>query len=77
MPTRSDMHFIVAIDGPAAAGKGTIAMTVSDHFGFAYLDTGLLYRAVGARMLLGDEPIKAAEQLDPEALNEPGVADQA
>ena len=70
MPTRSDMRFIVAIDGPAAAGKGTIAKTVSDHFGFAYLDTGLLYRAVGARTLLGDEAIKAAEQLDPEVLND-------
>ena len=73
MPTRSDMRFIVAIDGPAAAGKGTIAKTVSDHFGFAYLDTGLLYRAVAARTLLGDEPIKAAEQLDPEALNDPSL----
>ena len=63
------MRFVVAIDGPAAAGKGTIAKTVSDHFGFAYLDTGLLYRAVGARTLLGEEPIKAAEQLDQEELN--------
>ena len=70
MPTRSDMRFVVAIDGPAAAGKGTIAKTVADHFGFAYLDTGLLYRAVGARTLLGDEPVKAAEQLDLEALND-------
>ena len=61
------MRFVVAIDGPAAAGKGTIAKTVADHFGFAYLDTGLLYRAVGARTLLGDEPVKAAEQLDLEA----------
>ena len=63
------MRFVVAIDGPAAAGKGTIAKTVSDRFGFAYLDTGLLYRAVGARTLLGEEPIKAAEQLDQEELN--------
>ena len=69
MPTRSHMRFVVAIDGPAAAGKGTIAKTVSDRFGFAYLDTGLLYRAVGARTLLGEEPIKAAEQLDQEELN--------
>ena len=69
MPTRSDMRFVVAIDGPAAAGKGTIAKTVSDRFGFAYLDTGLLYRAVGARTLLGEEPIMAAEQLDQEELN--------
>ena len=39
--------FVVAIDGPAAAGKGTLARRIADHFGFAYLDTGLLYRAVG------------------------------
>lgn len=65
----ADMQFVVAIDGPAAAGKGTIAKIVSDHFGFAYLDTGLLYRAVGARTLLGEDPAKAAEQLDTDALN--------
>lgn len=55
--------FIVAIDGPAAAGKGTISRAVADHFGFAHLDTGLLYRAVGARTLLGMEPATAAETL--------------
>ena len=42
------MEFTVAIDGPAAAGKGTIARALADRFGFAYLDTGLLYRAVAA-----------------------------
>lgn len=42
------MKFTVAIDGPAAAGKGTISKAVADKFGFAHLDTGLLYRAVGA-----------------------------
>lgn len=41
------MRFTVAIDGPAAAGKGTIARAVAARFGFAHLDTGLLYRAVG------------------------------
>ena len=41
------MKFTVAIDGPAAAGKGTIARAVAASFGFAHLDTGLLYRAVG------------------------------
>ncbi|WP_294644153.1 (d)CMP kinase [uncultured Aureimonas sp.] len=41
------MGFTVAIDGPAAAGKGTIAKRLADHYGFAYLDTGLLYRAIG------------------------------
>ncbi|WP_279479408.1 (d)CMP kinase [Aureimonas sp. SK2] len=41
------MGFTVAIDGPAAAGKGTIAQRLAAHYGFAYLDTGLLYRAIG------------------------------
>jgi len=45
------MRFVVAIDGPAAAGKGTIAKAVAARFGFAHLDTGLLYRAVGKRAL--------------------------
>jgi cytidylate kinase len=43
--------FTVAIDGPAAAGKGTIGRAVAQAFGFAHLDTGLLYRAVGVRAL--------------------------
>ena len=38
---------IIAIDGPAAAGKGTLAARLARHFGLPYLDTGLLYRAVG------------------------------
>ncbi|MEM9267874.1 MAG: (d)CMP kinase, partial [Pseudomonadota bacterium] len=43
--------FTVAIDGPAAAGKGTIARAMAEHFGFGHLDTGLLYRAVGKATL--------------------------
>lgn len=43
------MRFTVAIDGPAAAGKGTISRAVAQRFGFAHLDTGLLYRAVGVQ----------------------------
>ena len=54
------MIFTVAIDGPAAAGKGTISRAVAAHFGFAHLDTGLLYRAVGAK---GGDPVAAAEGL--------------
>ncbi|MDQ0473744.1 (d)CMP kinase [Labrys wisconsinensis] len=42
---------IIAIDGPAASGKGTLAKRLADHFGLPHLDTGLLYRAVGRRML--------------------------
>jgi cytidylate kinase len=45
------MRFVVAIDGPAAAGKGTIAKAVAARFDFAHLDTGLLYRAVGRKAL--------------------------
>jgi len=41
----------IALDGPAAAGKGTIARAIAAHFGFAHLDTGLLYRAVGLKAL--------------------------
>ncbi|MCK0126207.1 cytidylate kinase [Gelidibacter sp. F2691] len=59
------MTFIVAIDGPAAAGKGTISKAVAAHFGFAHLDTGLLYRAVGAKVLVGFDPIEAAKALTP------------
>ena len=42
---------IIAIDGPAASGKGTLARRLAKHFGLAYLDTGLIYRAVGAKTL--------------------------
>jgi cytidylate kinase len=59
------MSFTVAIDGPAAAGKGTIAKAVAAHFRFAHLDTGLLYRAVGAKTLDGADPVEAARNLDP------------
>ena len=45
------VKFTVAIDGPAASGKGTIGRAVAERFGFAHLDTGLLYRAVGVQAL--------------------------
>jgi cytidylate kinase len=54
------MIFTVAIDGPAAAGKGTIARAVAAAFGFAHLDTGLLYRAIGVK---GGDPVAAARTL--------------
>ena len=57
------MRLTVAIDGPAAAGKGTISKAVAAHFGFAHLDTGLLYRAVGAKFLAGAAPVEAALSL--------------
>ena len=57
------MKFVVAIDGPAASGKGTIARAVALEFGFKHLDTGLLYRCVGALVNAGADPIEAAKQL--------------
>lgn len=60
------MIFTVAIDGPAAAGKGTISRAVAARFGFRHLDTGLLYRAVGA---LGGDPVAAAQGLTAEDLD--------
>lgn len=63
------MRFTVAIDGPAAAGKGTISKAVAAHFGFAHLDTGLLYRAVGAKVLAGADAIQAARALSSKDLS--------
>ena len=64
------MRFTVAIDGPAAAGKGTIARALADRFGLAHLDTGLLYRAVGAK---GGDPVQAARGLTPADLAREGL----
>ena len=51
---------IIAVDGPAAAGKGTIARALASHFGYHFLDTGSLYRMVGLAVLrAGGEPITA------------------
>ena len=57
---------IIAIDGPAAAGKGTLALRLATHFDLAYLDTGLIYRAVGKKVVdLGADPedVEAAESI--------------
>ena len=66
---------IIAIDGPAAAGKGTLARRLAEHFGLALLDTGLLYRAVGLETLReGADPsdteaaVRAARSLSPSDL---------
>lgn len=67
------MSFTVAIDGPAAAGKGTIARALAAEFGFAALDTGLLYRAVGRAVLDGADPAEAARALTSEALERDGL----
>ena len=67
---------IIAIDGPAAAGKGTLAQNLAKHFNYAFLDTGRLYRAVGyAVMQEGKDPAdaeaatKAAKAFDPKSIN--------
>ena len=64
------MPFIIAIDGPAASGKGTIARALAAHFGFHHLDTGLLYRATGAK---GGDPVLAAQTLSAEDLARPDL----
>ena len=86
MATRTNLGmtepFTIAIDGPAAAGKGTISKAVAAHFGCAHLDTGLLYRAVGAKVMTGSDAIEAAvglraEDLDAEGLRTAEVAQAA
>ena len=64
------MPFIIAIDGPAASGKGTIARALASHFGFHHLDTGLLYRATGAK---GGDPVAAARSLQASDLERPDL----
>jgi len=55
---------IIAVDGPTASGKGTIARALAAHFGLPHLDTGLLYRAVGRQCLLdGGDPDSSADAL--------------
>lgn len=64
------MIFTVAIDGPAAAGKGTIGRALALEYGFAHLDTGLLYRAVAAK---GGDPVAAALGLTAADLTRPDL----
>ncbi len=78
MPKPPDADMIVAIDGPAAAGKGTLAHRLAAHYRLPYLDTGLLYRLVGKIMAdrnldVGD-PVaagKVAAEIDPTHLEDP------
>jgi cytidylate kinase len=67
------MGLTIAIDGPAASGKGTISKALAAHFGLGYLDTGLLYRAVGHRMLQGEDPVEAARRLAADDLDIDGL----
>lgn len=78
------MSFVIAVDGPAASGKGTIAHRLGDEYGYPVLDSGLLYRAVGVRVLeeggdLDDEAAAAAValSLQPAELERPEVRTRA
>ncbi|MGE0715317.1 MAG: (d)CMP kinase [Alphaproteobacteria bacterium] len=75
---------IIAIDGPAASGKGTLARRLAARFGLAHLDTGAIYRAVARRLLdAGQAPddaaaaLAAAAALTPEELSDPRLRDEA
>ena len=75
---------IIAVDGPAASGKGTLARQLAAHFNLAYLDTGALYRAVGLTVLRNnDDPTdiavaeKAARNLSFESFDDPALRDEA
>ena len=76
MPGR-ERPVVIAIDGPAASGKGTLARRIAAHFGYAHLDTGLLYRAVGLRLLrTGADPAdEAAASAAAQALSEADLVD--
>ena len=78
--TRDSAHLVIAVDGPAASGKGTIARALARHYGRPHLDTGKLYRAVGlAVRLAGGDPsdpavaTRYARHLDPALLDEPDL----
>jgi len=64
------MPFVIAIDGPAASGKGTIARALASQLGLHHLDTGLLYRATAVK---GGDPVTAARTLGAEDLARPDL----
>ena len=73
---------IIAIDGPAASGKGTLGKCIAAHYGLAHLDTGKLYRAVARDTLAkggdpsdADDALAAAKALDPKTLADPALID--
>ena len=75
---------VVAIDGPAASGKGTLARRLAAHLGFAHLDTGLLYRAAARRVIDAggdaadrDAALRAARSLEAADLEGDGLRDEA
>lgn len=78
-----DRPFVIAIDGPAASGKGTLARKIAAHLGLAYLDTGKLYRAVGFNIRNADgsadtaSAADAARRLAADELRNPALEDES
>jgi CMP/dCMP kinase len=67
-------RLVIAVDGPSASGKGTLAKRLAAHFRLPHLDTGLLYRAVGWRALqTGQAPAEVAARLTPADLDDPAL----
>lgn len=60
-PAQHAARLVIAVDGPAASGKGTLARRLAAHYGLPYLDTGLLYRMVARTMLDAGEPLDDAQ----------------
>ncbi|MGA9658037.1 MAG: d(CMP) kinase [Asticcacaulis sp.] len=74
----SETPLIIAFDGPAASGKGTLASVIAADYGLPYLDTGLLYRAAGYLAdTKGIEPTKAATLITPDVLANEALRDRA
>lgn len=68
---------IIAIDGPSAAGKGTLARAVAQHLGYHFLDTGSLYRRVGLAVMRGAiDPVAAARNLNDAVFNDTELRDE-
>jgi CMP/dCMP kinase len=84
LPLTTSTPLIIAVDGPSASGKGTLARILADHYGLKHLDTGALYRVVGLAMQLSgkdltdaDAAAKAARQLDLSLLEHPSLRTEA
>jgi CMP/dCMP kinase len=78
--TQRPSPLMIAVDGPSASGKGTLARLLADHYGLKHLDTGALYRVVGLAMLLSGKDLaddvqaaQAAQRLDLSLLEHPSL----
>jgi len=74
---------IIAIDGPAASGKGTLARRLAQHYGYGHLDTGVIYRAVAQALMRAGADLRnealavaAAQALDPQTFDDPALKSQ-